>query len=112
MAQISHGTAEFVAPVLLLLDVALLVLDNLILAVLYDVGIFGQMRVYVGKEGRIYVELGEHVASVYGVALYLVQHFQRVGQGFGMLGEELRHFLLALQVFLLGVAQTLGIVYG
>ena len=112
VAQERHGAAELIAAIFLLLDVSLLVLDNLVLAVLYDIGIFCKVRVNVRKEGGVYVELGKHVAPVNGVGLYLVQNLQRVGDSFRMVREQRGHFLLALEVLLLGVAQAFGIVHG
>ena len=66
MAKIGHGTAEVLPAVISLVVATSFVNDALI---------FVEIKVYVGEEIRIQVELREHVAPVYGITLYLRSHF-------------------------------------
>ncbi len=112
VAEEGHRTAEFLAAVGLRDHVAVVVLFDFIAAVLYDVGVFCKMLVDMLEEAAVDLEFRQHVAAVDVVGLYLVEHLQRVRQGLGVVGEELRHLLLALEKLLLGVAQALGVVEG
>ena len=78
MAKIGHGTAEVLPAVISLVVATSFVNDALI---------FVEIKVYVGEEIRIQVELREHVAPVYGITLYLRSHFQGVLNGLGMFRE-------------------------
>ena len=44
------------------------------------------------------------------VCLHLVQHFKRVGEGLGDIGEDVVHLSLCLEPLLFGVSHALGIV--
>ena len=110
VTKVSHGTAEFVAAVVLDL-VSVLVLGNVVFAVFDDVGVFLQMLVNLGQEVLRKLKFRQHVAAVDLVALHLLQHLQRVGECLRMLREQGGHLFLALEVLLLRVAQALGIVH-
>ena len=101
MAKVRHGMAEAVAAV-----GAVLVAS----ARIYDVLVFLQVLVDVGHERRINLEDRQHGVAVYGVGLYLIGHFQRIGQAFRMVREQFLHLLFRLQILLLGIAQAVGVV--
>ena len=77
----------------------------------YYVLIFLKLRIYVGEEIRRQVEFRQHVAAVDFVALDFFGDFECIGYDFRVAREERLHFLFALQIFLLGVAQPLFVVY-
>ena len=102
MAQIGHGLAEIVAAV---------VAFRVVFAG-FDVGfVFLQIGVDVGQEGFVDVVFGQDVVVVDLIELHLVGHFEGIGDHFRMVGEKRGHFLLALEILLLRVAQPLGIVH-
>ena len=109
VAQIGYRMAELVATVVLLL-VAVPVLGHIVSAVLDDVGIFRLLGLYVVHEGLLDLELGQHMPAVYVVAFHLAEHLQRIRDHLRMIREQGGHLLLALEVFLLRVAQPPGIV--
>ena len=97
MAEIGHRAAEFLASLVAVLVSA---------AAVDDILVFLQLGVDVGEEVRVNVELGQDVTSVNAVFLYLFIDFQCIGYDLRMIREESRHLLLALEILLLGVAES------
>ena len=104
VAQIGHGTAELLSTVGLRDHIAVVVLLDFVAAVLYYVGVLRQVAVDILEELRVDLELWQHVAPVDVVSFDFIENLQRVGEGFRMVGKQLRHLLFALEEFLLGVA--------
>ena len=94
VAEVCDRPCEFLSPV-----VPFLVAPSDIDYVLVFFEIFLLFR----QEGRIDLEFREDVVPVDFVALYLVEHLHGPFQHFRMVREERQHFLLAFEVFLLGV---------
>ncbi len=111
MAQKGHRTAEFVASVAAADLTSVMVLDDLVFAVFYDVGVLVEIEVDIVKEALLYLELRKHMPAVYGIVLHLVQDLHGVGKRLRMVREKRGHLLLALEVFLLRVTQSLRVVY-
>ena len=101
MAQIGHGLAEIVAPVVAF-RIVLAGIDIRLVQV--------QIFVDVAQEGLVDLEFGQDVIVVDLVEFHLVGDFQRPGDDFGMVGEQRGHLFLALEEFLLGVAEAFRIV--
>ncbi len=78
---------------------------------IYDILVFLQVGVYLCHEGRVYLVYRQHRVSVYGVVLYFGGHLQRVFQGLRVVREQRGHLFLRLDVLLLGIAQTVRVVY-
>ena len=95
MAQVGHRPGEFLPPV-----IAFLVAP----AHIYYVFVFLKVFLLFSKEGRIYLEFREHVVAVNLVAFDFVVHLHSPLDDFRMVGEKRAHFLLAFEVFLLGVS--------
>ena len=102
MAEEGHGLAELVAAVVAFFVVASAVNDLLV---------FIQILVDVRKKGWIDAEFGQDVGAVDVVALHLLHHLAGVEYRFGMLRKQRQHLVLALEVLLLRVAETLGVVH-
>ena len=75
-----------------------------------DVLVLLHLRVDVGHEGRVDLEHRQDGVAVDGIALHLIQHFQRVGKGLRMVREQGQHLLLALEELLLRVAHPVRII--
>ena len=101
MTQVRDRVAEAVPAVIALLVAPARVDDLLVLL---------HMRVDVLHEGRIDFEHGQNGVAVDGIGLHLVQDLEGVGDGFRVVREQAQHLLLALEVFLLRIAQAGGIV--
>ena len=101
LAHVGHRLAELVAAVVPVLVVAALV-DNVL--------VFIQPVVNLGEEVLRQLELRQDVVPVDGEFLHLVADLQGIGQHLRMVREERRHLLLTLEILLLGVAQTIGLV--
>ena len=97
MAEIGYRAAEFLASLVAVLVGA---------AAVDDILVFLQLGVDVCEEVGVNVELGQDVTSVNAVFLYLFIDFQCIGDDLRMIREEGRHLLLALEIFLLGVAES------
>ena len=101
MTEIGDGLAEIVTAV---------VPFGIVLAGFDEFGIFLQMAVDFGEEGRVDLVFGQDVVVVDLVERHLVGHFKRVGQHFRMVREKGGHLFFALEIFLLRIAQALGVV--
>ena len=102
VAEVSDRSAEFVSAV-----VAFLVVPPAV----DDVAVAGQVAVDVLQELRVDGEFGQHVGAVDVVAFHLLHHLAGVEYGLGVLREQGQHLVFALEVFLLGVAEALGVVH-
>ena len=97
MAEIGYRAAEFLASLVAVLVGA---------AAVDDILVFLQLGVNVGEEVGVNVELGQDVTSVNAVFFYFIIDFQCIGDDLRMIREEGGHLLLALEIFLLGVAES------
>ena len=102
MAEEGHGLAELVTAV-----VAFFVVTPAV----DDILVFCEILVDVGEEGGVDGELREDVRAVDVVALYLFHHLPGIEYGLRVIREEFEHFVLTLEVLLLGIAEALGVVY-
>ena len=100
VAEECHGLAEFVPAVIAFFVVA---------AAVYHLFIELEVLVYLLQEGRVDGEFGKDVGAVDIVALHLLHHLAGVEDGLRVLREQGQHLVLALQIFLLGVAEALGV---
>ena len=101
VAEVCHGVAEAVSAVGSVLVAA---------AGVDDVLVFLKIGVDVLHELRIYLENRKNGLPVDGVAFYLGGHLKGVFEGFWMAGEQRRHLLFRLDIFLLGVAEAVRVV--
>ena len=72
--------------------------------------IFLEIFVDIGKELLRKVEFRKDWVLVHLETVDLLSHLEGVAEGLGMLVEDVQHFLLALEVLLLGIAHTVRIV--
>ena len=97
MAKVGYRAAELVSTI-----IAFLVLPSGV----DDILILFKIIVYLGQEGGIDLVFRKHVVAVDAVDFDLVSDLERVGEDLRMVGEQGRHFLLALEVLLLGVVEA------
>ena len=110
VAQIGNRVAELVATISLFNHLPCLILAYRILALLNDVGIFLQILADIGHKLLVDIILREHVRAVNLKRLNLRDDLEGVGNGLGVVREELKHLLLALEILLLGVSEPFRII--
>ncbi len=106
MAQIGHRMAKVFAARCAVNHGAVTVAVFLETALIYYFLVFFEINVDFLQKVFGQVEFRENVAAVNLYVLHLLLNFLRVGDGLGMGGEKLVHFLLAFEVFLLGIAEA------
>ena len=101
MAKVGHRLAEFVSAVVALLVTTALV-DHA--PVLFEIA------VYAGQEVPVDLEFRKDVVPVDAVLADLAGNLYRVRDDLGMVREEGKHLLFALEILLLGVVETVFLI--
>ena len=109
-AQVGYGVAEVVSAVGAALFGAVFVVHHLVPALVDDRLVQAGPVVDVFEEVGRQFETGQYVSAVDVVVFHLLQHFQRVGDGFRVIREEGEHLFFALEILLLGIVQAVRLV--
>ena len=101
IAQIRHRGAEHIAAVIAVFVVA---------AVVYDFAVFILPTVDICHKILRNLKFRKDVAPVDGIAFHLVCYLEGIGDDFRMVREHRSHLLFALEILLLGIVKSVGVI--